>query len=111
MRKGLTKEPICQIPHLFLGTGKRIDNPNSILNLFPIVYRKGCGFCDFLVFWFLKLLITPVWEVVYLLIYSPAVIIGILEFLKFFLFRVIIITDSLSMATKRINFPFGVGAN
>ena len=53
----------------------------------------------------------PVLEVVYLLIYSPAVITGILEFLKSFLFRVIIISDSLSMAIKRINFPFGVGAN
>ena len=34
-----------------------------------------------------------------------------LEFLKSFLFRVIIISDSLSMAIKPINFPFSVGAN
>jgi hypothetical protein len=100
-----------QIPQLFLGIGKSIDNLNTVLNFFLIVYRKGCGFCDFLGFWFLKLHKTPVLEIVYLLIYSPAVITGILEFLKSFLFRVIIISDSLYMATKRINFPFGVGAN
>ena len=58
-----------------------------------------------------KKLTTPVFKVVYLLIYSPAVITGILAFLKSFLFRVIIISDSLSMATKPINFPFSVGAN
>jgi len=83
----------------------------SISRLAHNSISQGLRLLRFSGFRFLKLHKTPVWEVVYLLIYSPAVITGILELLKFFLFRVIIITDSLSMATKRINFPFGVGAN
>jgi hypothetical protein len=66
---------------------------------------QGLRLLRFSGFRFLKLHKTPVLEVVYLLIYLPVVITGILEFLKYFLFRVIIISDSLSMAIKRIIFP------
>ena len=40
------------------------------------------------------------WKSLYLLKYSPGIITGILEFVNSFLFRVIITSASLSMATK-----------